>query len=123
MRSVGQQHETIMVNFFREWRSNRAATAFRQAAISTQASDSDLGAYYRRMKARLGGPKAVTVTAHKLARLYYRLVKHGEEYVEAGARVYEEKHRERVIRSLQKRARGRGFELLATASGTFGAPH
>jgi hypothetical protein len=33
------------------------------------------------MKARLGGPKAVTATAHKLARLYYRLVKHGEEYV------------------------------------------
>jgi transposase len=95
--------------------SNRAATAFRQAAISTQASDSELGAYYRRMKARLGGPKAVTATAHKLARLYYRLVKHGEEYVEAGARVYEEKHRERVIRSLQKRARGLGFELVATA--------
>lgn len=96
--------------------SNRAATAFRQAAISTQASDSDLGAYYRRMKARLGGPKAVTATAHKLARLYYRLVKHGEEYVETGARVYEEKHRERVIRSLQKRARGLGFELVATAT-------
>jgi len=95
--------------------SNRAAAAFRQAAISTQASDSELGAYYRRMKARLGGPKAVTATAHKLARLYYRLVKHGEEYVEAGARAYEEKHRERVIRHLQKRARGLGFELVAAA--------
>ena len=95
--------------------SNRAAAAFRQAAISTQASDSELGAYYRRMKARLGGPKAVTATAHKLARLYYRLVKHGEEYVEAGARAYEEKHRERVIRHLQKRARGLGFDLVAVA--------
>lgn len=95
--------------------SNRAAAAFRQAAISTQASDSQLGAFYRRMKARLGGPKAVTATADKLARLYYRLVKHGEEYVEAGARVYEEKHRERVISYLQKRARGLGFELVAVA--------
>jgi transposase len=95
--------------------SNRAAAAFRQAAISTQASDSALGAYYRRMKARLGGPKAVTATAHKLARVYYRLVKHGEEYVEAGAREYEEKHRERVVSNLQKRARGLGFQLVALA--------
>lgn len=55
--------------------SNRAAQAFRQAAVSVQASDSELGAYYRWMKARLGGAKAVTATAHKLARVYYRLVK------------------------------------------------
>jgi transposase len=59
--------------------SNRAAQGFRQAAVSTQASDSELGAYYRRMKARLGGAKAVTATAHKLARVYYGLVKYGEE--------------------------------------------
>ena len=38
--------------------SNRAASAFRQAAISVQASDSELGAFFRRMKARLGGAKA-----------------------------------------------------------------
>lgn len=95
--------------------SNRAAQAFRQAAVSVQASDSELGAYYRRMKARLGGAKAVTATAHKLARVYYRLVKHGEEYVEVGARAYEEKHRQRVVSNLQKRARGLGYELVAVA--------
>ena len=95
--------------------SNRAAQAFRQAAVSVQASDSELGAYYRRMRARLGGAKAVTATAHKLARVYYRLVKHGEEYVEAGARAYEEKHRQRVVSNLQKRARGLGYELVAVA--------
>jgi hypothetical protein len=67
------------------------------------------------MKARLGGAKAVTTTAHKLARLYYRLVKNGEEYVEAGARAYEKKHRQRVVSGLQKRARGLGFELVAVA--------
>jgi transposase len=95
--------------------SNRAAQAFRQAAVSVQASDSELGAYYRRMRARLGGAKAVTATAHKLARVYYRLVKHGEEYVEVGARAYEEKHRQRVVSNLQKRARGLGYELVAVA--------
>lgn len=95
--------------------SNRAAQAFRQAAVSVQGSDSELGAYYRRMKGRLGGAKAVTATAHKLARVYYRLVKNGEEYVEAGARAYEEKHRQRVVSNLQKRARVLGFELVAVA--------
>ncbi len=93
--------------------SNRAAQAFRQAAVSTQGSNSELGAYFRRMKSRLGGPKAVTATAHKLARVYYRLVKHGEEYVEEGARAYEEKQRQRVVSNLQKRARGLGYELVA----------
>lgn len=95
--------------------SNRAAQAFRQAAVSVQGSDSELGGYYRRMKARLGGAKAVTATAHKLARVYYRMVKNGEEYVEAGARAYEEKHRQRVVSNLKKRARGLGYELVAVA--------
>ena len=95
--------------------SNRAAQAFRQAAVSVQASDCELGGYYRRMKARQGGAKAVTATAHKLARVYYRMVKHGEEYVEEGARAYEEKHRQRVVSNLQKRARGLGYELVAVA--------
>lgn len=94
---------------------NRAAQAFRQAAVSAQNSDSELGAYYGRMKARLGGAQAVTATAHKLARIYYRLVKHGEEYVEAGAQAYEEKHRQRVVSNLKKRARGLGYELVAVA--------
>ncbi|HXG94797.1 MAG TPA: hypothetical protein VNN73_20835 [Blastocatellia bacterium] len=58
---------------------------------------------------------AVTATGHKLARIYYRLVKHGEEYVEVGARAYEEKHRERVVSNLRKRARGLGYELVAAA--------
>jgi transposase len=95
--------------------NNRAAQAFRQAAVSVQGSDCELGAYFRRMKARQGGAKAVTATAHKLARVYYRLVKNGEEYVEAGARAYEEKHRQRVVSNLEKRARSLGYELVAAA--------
>lgn len=94
---------------------NRAAQAFRQAAVSVQGSESELGAYFRRMKARLGSAAAVTATAHKLARIYYRLVKYGEEYIEVGARAYEEKHRQRVVSNLRKRARGLGYELVTAA--------
>jgi len=54
---------------------NRAAQAFRQAAVSVARSDSELGAYYRRMQTRKGPASAVTATAHKLARIYYNLVK------------------------------------------------
>jgi transposase len=94
---------------------NRAAQALRQAAVSVQASECELGAYFRRMKARLGSAAAVTATAHKLARIYYRVVKYGEEYREVGARAYEEKHRQRVVSNLRKRARGLGYELVAAA--------
>ena len=58
---------------------NRAAAALRMAASSLYRSQCALGAYYRRMKARLGAPKAITATAHKLARLIYSMLKHGTE--------------------------------------------
>jgi hypothetical protein len=92
--------------------SNRAAAAFRQAAVSLERSDSELGAFYRRKKAHLGSAKAVTATAHKIARVYYHLMKTGEEYLDEGAQAYEKKHQERVLSSLRKRARGLGFELV-----------
>ncbi len=94
---------------------NRAAAAFRQAAVSAGRSDSELGAYYRRMKARKGPAQAVTATAHKIARIYYHLLKTGEEYVDGGATAYQEKYRERVVSNLKKRARGLGYELVAVA--------
>ena len=52
---------------------NRAATAFRVAVLSLTRSQSAIGAFYRRLKSRLGAPKAVTATAHKLARLFYHM--------------------------------------------------
>jgi transposase len=53
---------------------NRAAQAFRMAAQSVSRSDSALGAFYRRMRAKHGGPKAITATAHKIARIFYHWV-------------------------------------------------
>ncbi len=95
---------------------NRAAAAFRQAAVSLERSQSELGAFYRRMKARLGPGKAITATAHKIARIYYHLIKTGEEYVDKGAKAYEEKQKERMLKNLRKRAQGYGFKLVPVAS-------
>ena len=61
--------------------ANRVTVALRLAAHSLHHSQSALGAFFRRMKARLGTPKAITATAHKLARLVYSLLTHGRAYV------------------------------------------
>jgi transposase len=96
--------------------SNRAAAAFRQAAVSVERSDSELGAYFRKMKAKKGPASAVTATAHKIARIYYSLVKNGVEYEERGARAFEQRERERVVANLRKRAKGLGYELVERAA-------
>jgi transposase len=90
---------------------NRASDALRMAACTLERSQSALGGFYRRMKAKLGAAEAVTATAHKLARLIYRLIKHGEAYVSQGLALYEEKFKERKLRALHKMAKSMGFEL------------
>lgn len=95
--------------------SSRAAAAFRQAAVSVQGSQSELGAFYRRKRSEKGPAVAATATAHKIARLYYSLVKNGTEDQEQGAQAYEQQQRERQLSSLKKRARKLGFELVAKA--------
>jgi hypothetical protein len=83
------------------------------AATAAGKSHSALGAFYRRLRARLGAPKAITATAHKLARLFYRLWTFGEGYVAPGADCYEQRYRERMLKSLQKKAQALGMELVA----------
>ena len=68
---------------------NRASVAFRNAAVTLLRSQSYLGAQYRRLRTRLGAPKAITAMARKLACLYYRLIKHGQQYVDKGIEYYE----------------------------------
>jgi hypothetical protein len=96
--------------------ANRAAAALRLAEVSVARSDSELGAYYRRMKATKGPASAVSATAHKLARICYSVVKNGREYEERGAALYEERDRERTLASLRKPAQGLGYELVARAA-------
>jgi transposase len=92
--------------------ANRAATALRLAAQGLGHSHSALGAYYRRMRARLGAPKAMTATAHKLARLVYSMLRYGTTYVDAGQQAYEQQYRDRVLTNLQRKARVFGYQLV-----------
>jgi len=98
--------------------ANRAAAALRMAAQSLNQSQSALGAYFRRLKARLGAPKALTAAAYKLARILYRMLKHGAGYVDQGEAIYEERYRDRLLRNLKRRAAELGFQLTATSSST-----
>jgi hypothetical protein len=91
---------------------NRATVAFRNAAVTLLRSRSYLGAQYRRLRTRLGAPKAITAMARKLACLFYRLIKHGQPYVDKGTEYYEAKYREQQIRSLAKRAQKLGLQLV-----------
>lgn len=96
---------------------NRAADALRRAAQTLHHSKSALGAEYRRLRARLGAPKAITAMAHKLARLIYRLLKHGDAYVSEGLERYETRQRERALRSLRHHAQELGYGLVLRATG------
>jgi len=96
--------------------ASRAAGMLRMAAGTLHHSQSALGAYYRRMAARIGKPQAVTATAHKLARIVYSMLKHGTAYVDAGQDYYERQYHARVVRSLAQRAKALGFELTPTSS-------
>jgi transposase len=91
---------------------NRAADALRMAANSLERSQTALGGFARRMKARLGAAEGITATAHKLARIVYRLIKHGETYVRQGLEDYEKKFKDRKLNALQKTAKAMGFELI-----------
>jgi transposase len=93
--------------------ANKAAAALRLAAFALLNSKSALGAYLRRQKARLGAPKAITATAHKLARLVYMMLKQGTAYVDVGQEYYEKRYRGRVVQNLKRRAQELGFELVA----------
>jgi len=90
---------------------NRLSDALRLAATTLERSQSALGGFYRRMKARLGAAEAVTATAHKLARILYRLIKHGEAYVRQGMEDYERQFQLRKLTTLRKSAKALGFEL------------
>jgi len=90
---------------------NRAATALRQAANTLMRSRSYLGAQYRRLRTKLGAPKAITAMAHRLARLVYRMLKYGQTYVDKGTDYYEERSRQQQIQLLRKRAAKLGLQV------------
>jgi len=97
---------------------NRANTAFRVAAQSLSRSQSALGAFYRRMRAKHGPAKANKATAHKLARIFFHMLKYREPYADPGEAHYEQQCRERAIRNLKRKAARIGMELVPVAAPT-----
>jgi transposase len=90
---------------------NYAASALRMAASTLHHNQSALGAFYRRLKYRIGAPKATTATAHKLAVIIYNMIRTRTEYIDTGADYYEKQYRARLIKNLNNRAKMLGFEL------------
>ena len=95
--------------------ANRAAKALRLAANALYRSNSALGAFLRRKKPQLGPPKAITATAHKLARIIYAMLRYGQQYVDDGADYYEAQYHQRALRSAKRRAAQLGYELVPTS--------
>lgn len=94
---------------------NRAAQALRLAAKNLQRSPSALGAFFRRVAARRGVPKAITATAYNLGRIVYGMLKHGTEYAAQGMAEYEAAYRQRAIKNLRRKAKEFGYELTPQA--------
>ena len=91
---------------------HRVAQALRLAAQSLSRSPSVLGAFFRRMRAKLGAPKAITATAHKLARIIYHLLTTHELYDETRLAKAEQDHRQRTESRLRSQARALGYQLV-----------
>jgi transposase len=91
--------------------NTRASQVFQLAAQSVGRSKTALGAFYRRLKARIGAPKALTATARKLAVIFYRMVTRREPYREAGETAYTQQQKDRFLKRLKRQAKQFGYVL------------
>jgi transposase len=90
----------------------RAATALRMAAQSLHHSKTALGDFYRRMRAKLGAPKAITAAAHKLARIIFHLISTRQEFDDSKFAADQLRHQKRQEIKLRAKAKSMGFELI-----------
>lgn len=97
--------------------ANRAAAILRMTVMSLSRTQTALGAFYRRLAARIGKPQAITATARKLAILVYRALKGELVYRDPGADAYDFQQRTRLLRRLRQRAATLGFELVNRETG------
>ena len=95
---------------------NRIAVTLRMAAQSLQQSESALGVFYRRMRSKLGAPKAITAAAHKLARIIFHMLTTREPYDESVFAKAEQKHLQRMENRLKIQAQALGYKLLPAQS-------
>lgn len=91
---------------------SRANLAFRQAAMGASRGQSALGVFYRRIRAKHGPAVAIVATAHKIARIFYAMLKERREYISPDPVVYEAKQKERAIKHLKRQAARLGLEVV-----------
>jgi transposase len=95
---------------------NRVAIVLRTAATSLLESETYLGARYRHLRRQLHTFKAaVKAMARYLAVLIYRLLTHGQAWVDRGAAQFERKRLERDLTNLYAKAKANGFALVPIA--------
>ncbi|MCI0558852.1 MAG: transposase, partial [Nitrososphaera sp.] len=92
--------------------NNRATTALRIAAYALHHSKSFMSEFYRRMRAKLGAPKAITATAHKLARVIFHLVTSGQEFDESHLVADHTDYHQRQEAGLRRKAKALGYALI-----------
>src|SRR5438128_2649872 len=92
--------------------NNRVTIALKMAASALRLSDTYLGAQFRRFRTRLGAPVAIKAMAAKLARLVYRMLRYGMQYVDKGAATYQAQHRQLQIKQLKWKAATLGYQLI-----------
>ncbi len=95
--------------------AHRAGRALRLAVQACWRAQNALGAFYRRIRARAGAPKAIVATARKLAERVYRLLKYGADYVCQEIAAYEAAYRQRLVKGLARRAAELGYRLEPAA--------
>lgn len=93
-------------------RPNRASHAFRLAAQTLERTACALGAFFRRIRSRHGRPTAIKATAHKLAVIFYSMLKTNTPYAEPGTDYYERAYRDNLVNSLTRKAAELGFQLV-----------
>lgn len=96
---------------------NRAARVFRMAAYGLHHAKSALGAFYRRMRTKLGAPKAITATGHKLARIFYSMLRTRKSFADIGQAEYERIYQARRLNGLCRAAAQLGFQLVPCEAG------
>jgi hypothetical protein len=97
--------------------SSRAAAALRLAATTVGRTSTALGAFYRRLGARVGKAKAVTATARKIATLFYNAIRYGMKYIDPGETYYEERYQKRLLDNLSRCAAALGYVLQESQTG------
>jgi transposase len=91
---------------------NRITSALRMAASTLRLSNTYLGAQFRRLRTRLGPPIATKAMAAKLARLVYRMLRYGMQFVDQGAEFYEAQHRKQQVNYLKRKAANLGLQII-----------